>query len=869
LVEVSFREWLKRQRNARGLTQEQLARQLGCATITLRKIESEERRPSAQIVERLAEVFSISPNEQTAFMRFARGDWRSAPSEVIEDAPWHSSTTSHRSKLPASTTSLIGREQELALLSEYLSNPSIRLINLIGPPGIGKTRLSLEVARAALQSFPGGAFFVALALLEDPNLVAPTIMQALGFIKTENQRSLERLKDGIGQKQMLIALDNVEHLIEGIATLVSELLSVCPHLKILTTSREALRVPGEWLYAVPALNIPTVTQLQTMDIEEISKFTALTLFSERARAVQSDFVLDADNIQTVVAICLQLDGLPLAIELIAARIRLMSPQALLSKLNDQFVLSADGMRAVSARQKTLHNAIGWSYNLLSPEEQKLFACLSVFSGGFTLDAAEAIFSRMVTNKSVSELIASLLDKSLLQRRIDERRETRFHMLVIIRQFALDRLQHMGQEAEVRSWHLAYFLEIAEQADKQIHGPDQVAWMNRLEMDHDNFRTALEWCLTRQETELSLRLFGALSWFRRLRAFFDEVHSGFGRIRALPDVANFPLAYAKVLNAMGRTAWLQSDYSYAQVLLNESRELWRTLDAEGERGLAECLDFLGMVARWNGADNQLAESLFKQGMELYRKSGDLWGLAESSFHFGIVVLDRKDETLALSLFEKSLSLFRQLGDLWGIARVSQKIGEQFLTQGKPEKASLYFEEHLRLDEEIQFKLGIAIGWLSLGDSYRHQDDYDQAEQFYEKALAVSRNHGLKDEECGALYALGVVALGRSDYLLAEQHFKNYYNSRRSIHEIWSAIDFLGGLAAVAAGLDQFERAAKLHGAAQALFNSFDLPDLPYDRVESDSLIQIAREQLGEERFGALAAEGHAMTREQAVAYALEK
>jgi len=426
LAEVSFGEWLKRQRKAVGLTQEQLAEQVSCSTSALKKIEAEERRPSAQIVERLAEIFNIPPNERTAFLRFARGDWASAPHETGGEIPWRASAISTRSNLPATATSLIGREKEIVDVHDYLLRADIRLVTLIGPPGIGKTRLSIESARTALPNFPADVFFVALAPLDDPALIAVTIAQALGYVGVRNISTNEQLKEGIGDKQMLIVLDNCEHLIEDVASLASGLLSACSHLKILATCRESLRIPGEWLYPVPAFDVPSENSF--IDMETASNFPALILFAERARAVRPDFVLNAENIKTVSAICAHLDGLPLVIELIAARMRLMSPQALLERLNDQFILSADGMRTASTRQKTLQNAIGWSYNLLSDEEQKLFARLSVFSGGFTLEAAETIFPRTVSEKSVTDLIALLLDKSLLQRIPNERGEPRYTML---------------------------------------------------------------------------------------------------------------------------------------------------------------------------------------------------------------------------------------------------------------------------------------------------------------------------------------------------------------------------------------------------------------------------------------------------------
>ena len=869
MAEVTFGEWLKRRRGALGLTQEQLAQQVGCSTIAIRKIEAEERRPSAQIVGRLAEIFNISPNERLDFLRFARGDWQAAPTMVTEDAPWRASGVLPRSNFPASTTSLVGREQEVAAVREYLSDASARLVTLIGPPGIGKTRLSLEVARQASHDFPDGIFFVALAPLDDPTLAAPTIVQTLGFVEMKRRPAIERLKDGIGDKQMLLVLDNVEHIIEGTASLVSDLLITCPRLKILTTSREALRVSGEWLYPVPALNTPATSQLQSMDIEGVSQFAALTLFAERARAVRSDFLLNAGNIQAVAAICAQLDGLPLAIELIAARIRLMSPQALLAHLSSQFILSVDGMRAVSARHKTLHNAIGWSHDLLSADEQRLFARLSVFTGGFTLDATESIFSRTSTNITVTDLITSLLDKSLLQRTFDARGEPRFNMLVTIQQFALDRLRRMDGEADVRDWHLAYFLDLAEEADKEMHGPRQVEWVDRLESEHDNFRAALERCVSNQNTETALRLLGALSWLWFVRDHFSEIRSWFDKIRALPQITAHPALYARLLNHVGHQSWLSGDFREARSVLNESQAIWLKLGVDGERGLAEALAYLGMVAYSSEGDHNTAQSLFAQSLEHYQKHGDQWGMAFVMFNLGIVAGERNDDASALSLLEQSLDLFRQLGDAWGMARSSQWVGQLFLKQGNYEKARQFFDQHLMIDEGLHFKQGAVIALCDLGDLSRHQGDYEQAEQFYEKGLAISREYGLKADWALALYFLGLVALHRDDYALAAQHFTGYFELARTIYEKISACDLLTGLAAVAGGTNQPERAAKLRGAAQALFATTDYRFPPFDRAEFDRHIQIARDQLGEAAFEAIAAEGRAMTLEQAIAYTLEE
>lgn len=865
--EVSFGDWLKRRRKAAGLTQEQLAQEISCSTSALKKIEAEDRRPSAQIVQRLAEIFNIPSSEQLRFLRFARGDWNAVPVENIEDAPWRTSAKILRSNLPAPTSSLVGREKAMADVRGYLLNKDIRLVTLLGPPGIGKTRLSIELARALLNDFPEGMFFVALAPLEHPSLIASTIVQTLAYTEEKNRSARKQLVDGIGEKQMLIVLDNCEHLIQEVAELVSELLSACSHLKILTTSRESLRISGEWLYSVPTLEV--LRESAAIDIETAAKVPALTLFAERARAVRSDFVLDADNIQAVGSICVQLDGLPLAIELIAARIRLMSSQTLLAKLNDQFVLYADGMRALPVRQKSLHNAIHWSYNLLSAEEQGLFVRLSVFSGGFTIEAAESIFARTVSDTPVTDLIASLLDKSLLQRTLNERGEPRFSMLATIQIFAANHLREKDEDTEVRNWHRAYFLELAEQADKEIHGPAQVEWMNRLELEHDNFRAALDWGVSSHQTRLSLRMLNALSWIWLVRNHFSEAESWFDKISSLSEIRSHPELHARLLNFMGRLRWFQGDLPRAREILKKGQKIWLELGVKGAKGLAECLDFLGLVTRsLEGEGPEIARSLLEESLNLYEIHGDLWGKAFTHFLLGVVALQQNKITKALSELEKSIDLFRQLGDVWGISRVSEHLGECFFELGNYEKARLYFEQHLRLDEELSFKPGIVLALNHLGDLYRYQGVYDQAYRFYERSLWMCREYDVKSDRGYHLYALGMVALHREDYLLAKKLFHDYFISRREFAEKTVAYEFLTGWAAIAATTNEPERAARLIGAAKAISYTIDQRIPPFDQAEFDRHIQIARQQLGEITFQALQAEGQAMAQMQAIDYALE-
>ena len=863
-MDVSFGEWLKRARKAKGLTQEQLASHVNCSVSALRKIESEERRASIQLVDLFAEIFNIPPQERKSFLTFARGDLL-VSGNFTGEAPAYAPSP-HRSNLPSSTTPLIGREKELATICEYLLKTDIRLVTLIGPPGIGKTRLSIESARETLSNFEDGTLFISLAPLDDPSLVTTAILQTLGYVETKNLSVLEQIVDGIGTKRMLLVLDNFEHLMDGAAPLVSRLLSACSKLKIMVTSRESLRIPGEWLYSVPTLLVPKEDTIVDMGVA--SDFPALKLFTERARAVRSDFSLRADNIQTVASICAQLDGLPLAIELIATRIRLMSPQLLLERLNDQFVLSADGMRPETVRQKTLNSAIDWSYSSLTEEEKNLFVNLSVFSGGFTLGAIETIFSEKHTKKTVPELIALLSDKSLLQRTLDAQGETRFTMLVIIQKFALDRLGQVGGESKVRNKHLAYFLDLAEQADKEAHGPDQIKWMDLLENELDNLRAALNWCLSSGQTQIGLQLFAALAWTWNVRWLPSEARNSFYKLRAMPNVGEYPKNYARVLNGAGLREWRTGNYAEARSVLEESLAIWRKLGPDEDLGLAEALNRIGLLARWGDSDLNIAESYFNQSLAIYQRRNETWGAAWNIFLLGGVAIGRAQSETAFSLLQQSLELLQKLGDLWGIGRVSQFLGELYFRQKNYKKALFYFNQHLLNDEKIRFMDGVSVALANLGDLHRIQGEYAQAEQYYNKSLKINRDYGMKADVVVNLYDLGLLALQQNNYPEALRYFIEFFETSRTVHGEKNAPRFFIGLAAVAARTNRPERAAKLFGAAQEILDAANNHILPFDRAEFFRHIQIAQDQLGMAVFNAIASESRSMELDHVIAYALD-
>lgn len=755
----SFGDWLKRKRKALDLTQAELADQVGCSAAAIRKIEAEERRPSAQIVGRLAEIFDIPKDQEPAFLRFARGDVKSAHPETKADFPLEVSAAPTPSNLPATVTSLVGRQQEIAEVRDYLLRDDIRLVSLIGPPGIGKTRLSIELARGLLPKFPDGVFFVALAPLDDPALIPQTVAQALGYVGTRNLSTSDQLKEGIGEKEILLVLDNCEHLIEDVASFTSLLLSACPRLRLLVTSRESLRIAGEWLYPVSAFDVPK--ESSSVNLKTASNFPALTLFTERARAVRPDFVLNSENIQTVSTICFHLDGLPLAIELMAARMRLMTPQALLEHLNGQFVLAADGMRASSARQKTLNDAIAWSNNLLSKKEQNLFAYLSVFSGAFTLDMAEKILSRPATGK-VSDLITSLLDKSLLQLVFDKDKP-RYTMLVTIQEFARERLREMGEEGEIKNRHLAYFLEFAERGDRELRGANSLEWLRQLGAMIDNLRVAMDWAMETRQTETALRLASRLDWFWFIRSNHNEGRQWLQRVLETPETISYPQAHAEALTQLAHHTWLQIGATEARPFAEQALSIART--HHDKHNIARASSVLGLVLadEKNFAE---AQSALEEGQSLYQEVHDEWGYAHILTCLGHVWQVQGDLETAVSLREQALDLFRKLGDRYFESATLGFLGHVRATRGNLERGRAELRESLILAQQLDSRYEIAMNLWSFakvsqteGNHRRAVHLYWSAKNAYDSIGAWTKEYEIKFEE---YLAFGRTALDELEF-----------------------------------------------------------------------------------------------------------
>jgi non-specific serine/threonine protein kinase len=683
---------------------------------TIRKLEDEERHPSAQIAELLAEIFKIPTNERTAFLRFARGDWRSAPSLGDEEAPWRVSTPEipqhPHSNVPATFTSLIGRDKDIAAVQDYLTNPDIRLVTLIGAPGIGKTRLSIASARESLAEFSDGVFFVALAPLDQPSLIPSAISQALGYIEKNNLSPEERLIEGIANKQMLLVLDNCEHLIEDVARLASSLLSAGSRLKILTTSREALQIPGEWLYSVPALDIPK--EYSIVDVETVSEFPAVVLFVERARAARSDFALNVENIRAVASICAQLDGLPLAIELIAVRVKTLSIEQIAARLDDRFALLTSGSRIAHSRQQTLRATLDWSYELLTETERELFRQLSVFVGGFTLEALESV-ALLGSNQSILDALSRLVDKSLLL--VEQQDQPRYRFLEPIRQYARDKLNETQESNLIQDRHLNYYLRVAEEAEPYLFGVGQQDWKNRLELDHDNLRVALAWSLEGNQIEAGLKMAAALAWFWHSKGHLSEGNLWLEKLLA-SGIGNHGKERAKALRASSILSTGTGDYIRARAFAESSVKLYREIG--DNRGAGLVLADLGASLHWGGKEKEAIEPL-----------------------------------------EESLRLLRATGDRWGIAYALLWLGDTWFRMGDSERAAINWEESLHLTQELGDDYLIAWSLGGLADVTRLRGDYKRAATMFKRSLSLYQRSGNKVGPPFSMEALALVAVALGD------------------------------------------------------------------------------------------------------------
>ncbi|MGE0545042.1 MAG: tetratricopeptide repeat protein [Dehalococcoidia bacterium] len=640
-------------------------------------------------------------------------------------------------KLPRPPTSLIGREREREAVSGQLRRAEVQLLTLTGAGGVGKTRLALAIAEDLLADCEDGVYFVDLAPIADPTLVPSAIAGALDIGETARRSLIESLVDHLRGRSLLLVLDNFEQVLAA-APLLTDLLTACPKLKLLVTSRAALRLSGEHEFPVPPLQLPDPKRLP--DLEALSQYEAVTLFIQRAQAARPDFQVTNASAPAVAELCARLDGLPLAIELAAARVKLLSPQALLARLGRRLTLLTGGGRDLPARQQTLRGTIAWSYNLLEPDECVLFARLAVFAGGCSLDAAEAVCDiDQDLSLAVLDGLAVLVDQSLVRQAEGPEGEPRFAMLETIREYAAERLDVSGDTEAVRRRHAEYFMALAEQAASELVGPRQAAWLDRLEREHDNLRAALGWALERDQGELGLRLAAALWRFWELRGHLTEGQEWLERTLAHRPEAPTS-ARAKALNGAGNLAHKRGEFERAEAWYEEALSLWRELG--DRRNVAVALHNLG-VSALKRRDFERAEALHSESLAIARELGDQPTVAISINLWGVLARNRGDNERARACYEESLALFRALGDNANVALVLNNLARVERDLEDWERAAALCAESLALFQELGDRQGLAWVLSNLAIMAQRRGAWEQSARLHGATESLREAVGSSD------------------------------------------------------------------------------------------------------------------------------
>ncbi|MFI7060841.1 ATP-binding protein [Kribbella sp. NPDC050124] len=745
---AGFGGLLRRHRREAGLSQEGLAELAGLSVDAIAALERGRRRaPRAHTLRLLADALRLGASDRAALSTAARRDTESPQIQLRRP--------------PAPPNELIGRSTELTTTKRLLGQQITRLLTLTGPGGVGKTRLTLGLAAELEDSFADGVCWVPLASLTDPAGVVPAVADSTGLHPLDNARLVETIAELIGRRTMLLVFDNCSHVVATVGQVCAALLEYCPNLSVLASSREILRVPGESVYVVPALALPH-------DEDQLEASAAVRLFVERAAARGYDVDGQLDQVARVVR---RLEGMPLAIELAAARTNVMTIEELASELETSFGILAGGPRTASPRQQSMYGAIEWSHDLLTPAERDVFAQLSVFVGGWTLSAAATVMSGQpspgpLVRAEALDLIGRLVDKSLI--RVTRRSGVaRYYMLAVIREFAADRLKAAGLTEEAARRHAHFYIGFAEEAEVQLRGVNQAEWLERLDGELDNLRAAMAWSLRTRSINEALRLAGGLWLFCYLRGHYAEGSQWLERALTLADTvpesdtAGLAPVCAKANLGAGMLAFLQCEYDAATARLQTALTQYK--DLHDTAGTALVLQRLGGVARERG-DYAAAEDLHCESYDLYESLGDQSGMAWAHNHLGFVAWLRGDLEVGARRCGRARDRFRLLGDGEGLAWSLISLGTIAQYGGELVEAEDLLQESLALSQRLGYREGVAWSLNQLGIVERRRGLTERAVHLLDESLAEHRDLGDRWRSASVLEELATVAQqrGRSEY-----------------------------------------------------------------------------------------------------------
>jgi len=794
-----FGEWLKRRRKELDLTQAELAQRAGCSLPALRKIEAGVRRPSKQLAGLLAQSLEIPSEEQTTFIRVARGELN--VERLHSPSSFHSAVPStdqkppnSRINLPFQPTPFIGREAELAALGKLLADPNCRLLTLTGLGGIGKTRLAIEAASGNQKLFPDGVTFVALAALTSPAFIVSAIADASGYKLAGSEDPKKQLLSALREKRQLLVVDNAEHMLDEVG-LFTEMLESAPFLKLLITSRERLNLQSEWVFDVQGLPVPSDEQAS-----QVEQYSSVALFIQRARQVQPGFYLGTQERPWVVRICWMVEGMPLGIELAAAWVSMLTCQEIAQEIERNLDFLSTSMRDLPERQRSMRVVLDYSWQMLSADEQQVLSKLSVFRGGFQRQAAE-----QVADASLPVLL-KLLNRTLLQRTASGS----YDLHELVRQYSAARLSaDRNARSAALEQHYAYFLALARVAEQELKGCNQLQWLGRLEQDHDNLRAALEWALESDGSppdgdDLALQLSGSLRWFWRMRGHFHE-----GRDWLIESLHRHPerrteargaalLGLSLLMNGLG-------DLSAARPPAEESAQIFQELG--DQQGLAEALSILGLTLVWQG-EAALGHARLEQALSTYREIGDRWGEAMVLYRLGSSLGDYSGNLTGRVMLEESAAILENLGEKYLFSGVLISLGIIDTGFGDYTTARTRFEHSLVVAREISHPWGMADAFTNLGCVFRIQGEYTAAKSHFEEALQVYREHGRSVWEADVLCALSENDIVQGNYSTARLRLQAASDLLELSDNIWlkALVEYFMGLLAYYKG--DSERAAVL-------------------------------------------------------------